>query len=282
MSTIFDKTVCLSITFRAPGSKRNADLSKVDTDADKMELILSKRIFNSKSYQATHRINLNTRKWLETRSVPSPLRAGTYLIPVGLIDQVNERIDAAIAEYDEAADEFAEEYPTLIVEWQKKLGSQFKVTDYPPKNDIRRRFRVDRMILNFSPARPDEIDQNSEIEAAIEDIRCALRTGLLELVERLSDMVTNPEDGKKKRFSTKALATFQEWMTLFPDRLVVDDDKLKKLADQAKKVLEGKTVDDLKNPGKVRDSVKAGLMKVTTSLKKLLKDAPSRAFGSDE
>ena len=278
----FRNTVCLSVTFHRPASKRNGNLDSVSTKADKEELILSKRIFNSEAYQTCHRINLNTRRWIESRSVPSPLRNGTYLIPVGLVDSVYEKLDEAIEEYRSAADEFAKEYPSLIKKWEEKLADQFDASNYPDAREIRRRFFVSKIVLDFSPTTQGGIDQNAEIQEAINEIRAALRASLLDLVSRLSDMLTDTTDGKKKRFSKKALERFSEWMTLFPDRLVVDDPQLVKLAEQAKKVLEGKKLDELRDVDKVRTQVRGSLEKVGGSLQKLLKDCPSRSFGFDD
>lgn len=278
----FRNTVCLSVTFHRPASKRNGNLDSVSTKADKEELILSKRIFNSEAYQACHRINLNTRRWIEARSVPSPLRNGTYLIPVGLIDSVYEKLDEAIEEYRVAADEFAKEYPSLIKKWEEKLADQFDRNNYPDARDIRRRFFVSKIVLDFSPTSQGGIDQNAEIQEAIDEIRSALRAGLLELVSRLSDMLTDTTDGKKKRFSRKALERFSEWVSLFPDRLVVDDPQLVKLVDQAKKILDGKKLDDLRDVDKVRNQVRGSLEKVGGSLQKLLENRPSRSFSFDD
>jgi hypothetical protein len=282
MSSIFDKTYCLIVSFHAPGPHRHADMSEITTDADKKELSLSKRIFDSETYQANRRVRTATKAWLEKRAVPSPLRNGTYLIPVTLMDSVNEKLDEAIVEYKATAEAFVLEYPSLIEQWKEKLGKQFKAADYPSQNKIRRRFGIDRMVLNFSPARPDEINQSAEIEQAIVEIKVALRAGLLELVNRLSSMLSERADGKRKGFQGKALESFTEWMALLPARLVVDDAQLMKLAEQAKKIMAGKSTDDLKNIEQVRSQVKAGLEKVGAKLEGMLKTMPGRAFGFDD
>lgn len=282
MSSIFDKTYCLTVSFHAPGPHRHADMSEIITDADKKELHLSKRIFDSETYQANRRVRTATKAWLEKRSVPSPLRNGTYLIPMSLMDTVNEKLDEAIVEYKATAEAFVTEYPSLIEQWKEKLGKQFKAGDYPTPNEIRRRFGIDRMVLNFSPARPDEINQSAEIEQAIVEIKIALRAGLLALVNRLSSMLGEQADGKRKKFQSKALEAFSEWMELFPARLVVDDDKLMKLAEQAKKIMAGKSTDDLRDIEQVRAQVKTGLEKVGVKLEGMLKTMSGRAFGFDE
>lgn len=281
-STIFDKTTCLSITFHMPGRTRHANKDKIDTEAEKSELVLSKRIFDSDNYRKCIRIAVKMRDWLESRALPSPLKEGTYLIPSGLIDQVEAKVSEMRTEYAEAADAFIAEYPELIEQWRDKLKEHFDASNYPPAEVMRRRFWVQRIILDFQPARPDDIDQRQEIEDAILEIKAALRQGLLDLVSKLAGMLSERKDGKKRGFRSDALEEFNEWMQLMPARLVVDDDQLKTLAEKAKKLLAGKSLDELRDMDSVRDKVRIGLEKVSKGLSGLLKEMPKRSFGFDD
>ncbi len=280
--TIFDKTTCLSITFHMPGRNRHANKDRIETEADKKELVLTKRIFDSENYRKCIRIAVKTRDWLNGRAVPSPLKEGTYLIPSALLDQVEEKLQEVISEYNETADAFIGEYPELIEQWRDKLKDHFDASNYPTAQAMRSRFWVQRMVLNFSPARPEDINQQKEIEEAISEIKAALRYGLYELVTKLSGMLGERKDGKKRGFQSRALESFTEWMNLLPDRLVVDDDELKKVADRAKKILAGRSADDLRDIESVRTKVRTELDKVGKQLEKLVRDVPSRAFGFDD
>jgi ElaB/YqjD/DUF883 family membrane-anchored ribosome-binding protein len=71
-------------------------------------------------------------------------------------------------------------------------------------------------------------------------------------------------------------------MSLLPDRLVVEDKELQKLANQARKIMEGKTPEDLKNEDKIRTKVRTELAKVEKGLSKAIKDMPARAFDFDD
>lgn len=280
--TIFTKTVCLSVTFCRPYVYRQAGMGNVQTDGDKNELHLTKRIFTSENYRKCEAIAASTRKWLENRALPSPLRDGTYLIPEGLLEAVNEKLNSVTDEYDAAADAFAVEYPDLIEEWKNRLGSHFDERNYTDVRRIRSKFRVSRMILNFSPARPDDIDQSAEIQEAILEIKAALRVGLLELIKRLANMLGERKDGKKKGFRSEALEAFNEWVNLLPARLVVDDAQLKTLTEKAKKIMEGKSVDDLRDIESVREKTRTALEKVGDKLQGLIRDMPVRSFGFED
>src|SRR3990172_5607830 len=122
---LFDKTTCLSVTFHMPGRNRHGSLDKVTTEAEKSELVLTKRIFDSDNYRKCVRIAVKTRDWLNTRALPSPLKEGTYLIPIALLDSVESKMSEIKTEYAKAADAFILEYPGLILEWREKLKDQF-------------------------------------------------------------------------------------------------------------------------------------------------------------
>jgi hypothetical protein len=265
-----------------PGRSRHANKESIQTDADKKELVLTKRIFDSENYRKCIRIAVKTRNWLNSRAVPSPLKEGTYLIPLALLDSVEAKLQETISEYKEAVAEFIAEYPQLIEQWKEKLGSHFDASNYPSPESMKKRFSIERMVLNFSPARPDEINQSAEIEQAIVEIKAALRAGLLGLVQKLAGMLGERKDGKKRGFQDQALDGFKEWMELLPARLVVDDKELMKLAERATKLLAGKSADDFRDMDDVRVQVKSGLEKVGERLEGLLKYMPTRAFGFDE
>jgi len=282
MSTVFDKTVCLTVTFHLPGAHRRADLTGIETDADKDVLKLTKRIFDSASYKDAQRLAGDTRKWLRSRSLPSPLAEGSYLIPKSLVDEVVQKLDDVVVVYNELGDEFAAEYPTIVEEWKERLRSQYDARNYPNVQEVRSRFRVSRMFVDFQLARPDQIDQSSELQEAMVEIKAALRFGLLGLVQKLASMLGERKDGKKKGLRGDAVERFKEWMELLPARNILDDAELVKVAAQARALMSGKSMDDLRDIGQVRDEVRQGMEEVAESLKGLVKDLPCRAFSLDD
>jgi len=275
-----EKTRCLSVTFHMPGNIRRGNLASVETTAAKTELKLGKRIFRSDAYKEAQKIAIRTRQWIESRSVPSPLKAGTYLIPESMIATVEERLQEAKEKFDDCADRFASEYPKLVEDARERLGDQYNPSNYLPEKAIRARFWMERLYLNFTPA--GDIDQDDDLKRAIDDIKAALRCGLLDLVEKLSGMLGEKKDGKKRAVTDKSLKAFDEWVNILPDRLVVDDDELKSLVAKAKEIMEGKTRNDLRDMGAVRSETKKGLEQVGEQLRGLLKDMPNRAFTFDD
>jgi len=274
------KTRCLSVTFHLPGDSRKGSLGDVSVDADKSELRLQKKIFRSESFRKAQVISIKTRQWIEARSLPSPLRSGTYLIPESLVDAVEEKLKEAESEFNAAADAFCNEYPTLIKNAKERLRGQFNQNNYPPVDQMRRKFWMERLFLDFAPS--NGIEQTEELSRAIDEIKAALRCGLLDLIDKLSGMLGTKKNGKKRAVTDKALQSFNEWIALLPERLVVDDAELVKLVDQAKELMSGKSRADFRDIESVRTATRKGLQEVGEQIRGLLKDMPSRSLSFDD
>ena len=270
---LFDKTVCLSVTFRIPSNMRRGDLSRVSTDSQRSELVLRKRIFHSPIMAKIDLLAARTRRWLRMLALPCPLSRGTYLIPRSMLNDVEKRLDEVTDEFNELADQFVNEYPALIEQWREKLGSQFNPNDYLSVEEVRQCFSVNRFFVDFRL--PSEIDQNNEIESAINEIKLALREGLLELVQKLADMLG---DDKKCRVNSRTIERFQQWLELLPKRNVLDDTELRELAEQAKSLMAGKSAEDLRDYEAVRNQVREGMRRIANKLQESIEQLPVRRF----
>jgi hypothetical protein len=108
---VMDDVVVLDVTFHRPGINRRADLSLVDTESDKDMLCLSKTIVDAKEYVKVIHYSGDVRTWLSKRALPSPLKRGTYLVPVGSVEEVCQYLDQAEERYKAKAEEFLRVYP---------------------------------------------------------------------------------------------------------------------------------------------------------------------------
>jgi len=190
-----------------------------------------------------------------------------------MLNDVEKRLDEVTDEFNELADQFVNEYPALIEQWREKLGSQFNPNDYLSVEEVRQCFSVNRFFVDFRL--PSEIDQNNEIESAINEIKLALREGLLELVQKLADMLG---DDKKCRVNSRTIERFQQWLELLPKRNVLDDTELRELAEQAKSLMAGKSAEDLRDYEAVRNQVREGMRRIANKLQESIEQLPVRRF----
>jgi hypothetical protein len=73
-----------------------------------------------------------------------------------------------------------------------------------------------------------------------------------------------------------------EWLELFSKRNVLGDAELAEMVEQAKGVLEGVDVKDLRNDGKFRADIGQQMVEVKERLDSLLVNAPSRKISFDD
>ncbi len=284
------QTIYLDVTFHRPGVKRKGDLTKVQTQADKSQLRLSKNIVNSPAYTALVKVQRDFRKWLKARSVWSPLRRGIARLPVPLIGKIYDRLDHIEKLYMKRANEFLEEYPSLVQKAKEDLKDQWNAANYPSLERLGAAFWVERRL--FDLARPSESklgpkvasQENLRAAAEIEQdflmVKAALRLTLRSLVDHLAERLAPAADGSKKQFGNTTVGKLVEFVELLPFRNVVDDTALAECANQAKKLLEGYTPEDFKSNdddgAALRAHVSSKLFEIKGVLDGLVEEMPER------
>jgi hypothetical protein len=280
MSKLFEKTVCLSVTFHMAGDSRIGDINEIETDANRGRLNLSKKIFRSENYKAMQQIQWKTKEWIQKRALPSPLRHGTFLLPKSMVDEVIQKLDEQTEAYNKIADAFIAEYPTLISESKKQLKSQFNEANYPSAKEMRSRFWVSRMFVKFGNV--SGVDQSKEIQSAIDDIQSTLRMGMLELVDKLQVMLGERKDGRKAAVRKGTLDAFNEWLEMLPKKNILEDTELEELANKARLLLKGNKQSDLRDIDSVRSKVKKEMGAISDKLKSMIVACPRRSFDFEE
>lgn len=292
-TTIFDRAICLSVELRKPSNRRAGDLTKVTTDADPEMLGLSKRLFDSDEFQRIGRIDSETRRYLKKRCLPSPLRAGIYLVPIPLVEQVDARLRHYFALRAEAIEGFLLTYPQSIDEARDRLNSQFDQSDYPDIEQLRAAFSAHSQYLTFgvpeqlASLNSDLFDRAKEEAAArwteaADQIQLALRQAMQELVAHMVDRLTPGEDGKKKLFMSSTLENVTDFLETFKARNITDDHELESLVTQAQAVLAGADVDAIRKNENFRAELREQFAQVQESLDRMVTVAPSRKFYFDE
>jgi hypothetical protein len=289
---IMDNVVVLDITFHRPGIRRKADLALVETDAEKEMLGLTKGIVTSDEYQKVRRVANDTRHWLEVRSLPSPLKRGTYLVPVQLVGDVEDYLSKADSQYQEKADAFLEAYPRLVEEAKDRLRSQYNAKNYPATSQLKAAFSIERRFLDFGVPSEQKLGkalweaEKQRAEAswsdAVLEIQEALRTAFRKLVGDLADRLEAKPDGSRKTFRDSTVEKVVQFIDLFKTRNLTNDIELEGLVTQARNVLDGKRPDALRNSAVKRNEVLAEMGRVTIALDKLLEKAPRRAISFKE
>lgn len=290
--SLLERAVVLDLQWHMPGRNRKGSLATVETDADKSLLGLSKRIFNCEGYVKAQRVRSDLRDWLDRHSLPSPLKSGSYLVPLDMLAEVYAAVDEAEGAFQSAADEAAEQYPAAVEAYRERLRSQFDARQYPSEHEFRDAFRLDRRLLDFGVPDSSKIGhiffelekQRAEDEwrQAREEVQAALRESMLQLVRHLSDRLAPRPDGGRQILRGSAVGKVKEFLETFESRNLCGDGDLSELVRQARAVLDGASVDMLRNNTPLRQQVRGTMGEIGVRLDAMLADAPRRAINLEE
>jgi hypothetical protein len=296
---VLDLTTCLLLRFHRAGLIRKGNITKIQTAANKQRLGLSKKILESDNYEHLLLIARDCRRYVTKRHVPgSPFDEGTHLIPLDLINDLNDKISNAEAAYGNFADNFVAEYAELVEEAKAELKDQFDADNYfdvsteAGRNALRSKFWVERRWFDWSPVNESKVSkaiadqerqrQASEIEDMAVQVKAALRVGLKKLIDHLIDRLTPHDGGNRKRFAATTITKVTEFLELFSARNVCNDQELAQLAEQAKEVLSGQTPAAIREDEEVAAAIANRMLEVQTGLDKLLQDMPEREMYIDD
>lgn len=288
--------VCLQLHVRMPGVRAKADKSKLDLGgADQDMISMSKKIVDSAEYRKVRHCVSEMRAFLRTQSLPAPtLRGGFHMIPLPLIEKVEEKLDGLRNDFFAYVDAFIAAYENgLIDDARKRLGDLFDEDDYPTAAKLRGGFDVQTVYISLDvPGRLRTVSQalfekereraSKRWKALEEEATAVLRAEMKSLVDKMVEQLGTTENGRKKSFrqsNVDKLTTFMENMEF---RNVNDDAELAKLVNSATRLLNGVDVDSVKKDDTYRNAVRDSFNLVKTQLDTLVIDKPTRAVTFDE
>jgi hypothetical protein len=272
------------------GAKATGNKEEITTGADKARLGLTKKLIDSKQYKAISDYLQDTKNWVIARSVPIFFREGCYLFKLGMVEVVADELEARAAMLEILVEEFLAIYPQQVKEAQLALGPQFRPSDYPDVESLRRRFYWSSQWITFNVPEglPERIREQEKAkaenmwESAAEQITLALRESFRELIAHAADKLTPDADGKRKIYRDSTITNITEFLENFQNRNITNDLELEKLVGQAQAVLGGiDGVDVLRKDEGVREVVKEQFEKLTAAVDELIVKEPRRKFYSD-
>lgn len=287
---VLAKTVPLIVERGSFGERRQADLSQVQTDADKRMLALTKRLVEMEETSAIRNRDAAFRQYL--LSVATPFRPGMYLVPLALVEAVEAEARVWEAERALLADAAKRAYPAAIEAMASPLGPMFNRADYPTPDEFRSKFAVDWRFVNFGV--PDVLREikaevfarerekvarmSAEAKTLIEQHAAA---SLLRITERLAALLQPTANGRRKGLKDGALDRLFGFLDTSPLRDVTDYRELQAVVRQLRQASQGLSVERLKDD-EVRVQTAAALAAATAALTPLVTDVGRAIHLPDE
>lgn len=202
------------------------------------------------------------------------LDSGTRVLPSMKYDEFAKRFNELEAQFDAAADVFAENYPRYIEEAKARLNGMFQEADYPHPSRVRgmfafnvgimpcpnvEDFRVSLAKEQLDDLRSDlEVKLNEALQSAMKDPVNRVITAVGHMVERLN--AYKPSGGKKGQrtegwFRDSLVTNLKDLVDLLPAFNLTGDVAMTELTQRIEKELCVNEASDLRNNEETRKAV---------------------------
>ena len=291
---LFEKAICLAVSLRKPGNHRKLSASLVDVDADKDLISAQKTLLSCEHLKTIDHYDGEIRRYLYTRCLPSLFKEGVYLVPIGLVEEVEAKLTAFADKRKQLVSAFLEAYPALIDEAQKRLRAAFNATDYPSVERIGQCFRMEWRYIAFSVPgtlktvsremfRKEQEKAERQWQEALEEVRTLLRTHMAELVQHMVGRLSESDkSGKPKVFKNTLVTNMTEFLDTFDARNLTDDTELSEVVAKARTLLSGVDAQTLRTSTALRASLHEGFSNLKGRLDTLIVSKPTRAISFEE
>lgn len=235
MTTLNDNTLILLVHFRSLGNRRKVDETEYDVgDADKALVRATKKLIDHPAYLAIMKLDSRVKRFLFETCLPSGLGPSTVRVPVGLVSDVVTALDAFALERKMLVEGFVHVYAEALDNAAVRLGHLFKAEDYPEASAVRTAFGLEHRFVSFDvPDALQAIDgaafaierekARHSLDAAVGEVRTALRMALLDLIQTFRAQLGARSDGKKGRLYASTALRLQQFLQTFELRNVTDD-----------------------------------------------------------
>lgn len=283
----FGGMLLMQLSISRFAESKKGDVSEIDTGADKDLLSLSKRLLECPERKAIKVHDNELYRWFMSRSVPSLFKTGIYQIRPDAASEINEYLEEKKAERVKLVEAFVEAYSETKSMDRKRLGPQFRETDYPPEDVLRSKFQFSwRFFTMGPPSDLEKIDpklfaqEKERIADLIEEAKiaglCLIREAFKELVDHLVEKLTPDADGTRKRFFASNIEKVREFFEAFKLRDIANDKDLEALVGKAKDLLEGIDAKQIRTSNELASQVKTGFAKIQKNIDTMIKKGPKR------
>lgn len=210
------------------------------------------------------------RTWHNNKTMPWADR-GSRLLPTALFMDYKQEANERRQKFEEMVDEFVAEYPQHVQMASTYLGSMFNPDDYPSADEVRSKFGFNLVISPVPDSGDFRLDVpanelaelTKEYDAAYADrLADAMREPWNKLHDMLTKMVAKLDDnngGVSKRWGEGFITNAQDLCSMLTALNLTKDPELEQARRKLEQAVAGVYVEDLKEDGYARATVKEKL-----------------------
>lgn len=271
-NTYFQGGMLVSLSFSKPGNSRKVEIEDLtaqgaEVEADRDWVRFRKSLLESTELGKVTGCYLAMKSFIVQRSAPAKFfRAGCYLVKTDAVGEITERFSQAQQELAEAVEKFLVVYPERKAEAKEKLGTLYNESDYPTADQFRAAVRMRLQVIEMNvPQALKAIDPvaykaqlaqaDADWKKALEEVRLALRQGMLELVSHLADRLAPDADGDKKVIRQSSFSKLESFLDHFATRDITKDGEMASIVSQARSLLSKVDVEAVRDSAGLRSAV---------------------------
>jgi hypothetical protein len=286
----FEHSICLSVSLHNFGVTRKVSPELVETDADRKLLRVSKTIYASNSMEQIKELYGGIRSHLQTYTIVGAMfRSGIYVTPYDHVTIVEEYLKQKMEALEFWKYQLSEEYEIIQGQFQEKLGSLYRDSDYPSVDQMNGKIFIEYQWLaldvpgalryiNNGIWQSEQEKARARVQVIAENIEQIMTASLQELVDHLVERLTDTDDGKRKKFATNMVDKAREFFTTFRAKNLTGAESLNDLAEQGLSILDGVNLDQLKDQTALREHVRDQFKAIQSNMSAMITVAPRRAL----
>lgn len=294
-ASVAESTVVLNLELGKVSNRKKieSDSASVTTEIDRAMLHISKDLFDADELRACTIFLDRLKTVVRTKTVPSFLRGGMYLVKIEAVEEVDQLIEQAREDFRPVVRAFANVVDLRRDESKERLGPAYDEADYPTRAQVIAAFTIRHSWLTMgTPSSLRSINRAifererekaaESLQVATEEITRLLAAEAKKLADHMVDRLTPGEDGKPKTFQKTIVSKASEFLANFNLRNIGTSEELSGQVDRIRGILDGVTPEALRSSDQLREDVAAGFTEVAVALDRLVTAKPSRFIDTEE
>lgn len=291
-----EQTTAVRLRRAVFGNTRTLTREQLDEIADRYQCdrksLRAKKVLLNRKLDRVHRcykvVEACIAYW-KANTVPySAAEKGIRLIRRDLVPQFEATMTQLIDDLANAVADADDHYhDEILSEARERLAELYDASDYP--SSLVGHWRVDWEYPNVEP--PEYLQQlNPELYAAeqrriqarfaeaLQAAEDSIAHEFGKMLAKLAERLTPDEDGKPKTFQKSSLENLQTFFDRFSHLSIGSNAQLDRLVDEAKGLLSGRTSEELRKNGELRETVAEQVENIYSRVSEFIVDRPERGI----
>jgi hypothetical protein len=275
VGNVFKKGCIIQLTIGVWYNRKRLTKEQVQKLAETHPEMVSgaKKLGGSETLDKLESKRAEAKSYVYSIALPFPVQ-GLVFIPKDLIEVAHFKLQSLENDFWELVEKFESEFAEYKTAAREVLEPDglYNELDYPM--DIRSKFHFTYRFIQLDlPGEKASLLSpeiyKAEKEKFVNMMEQARQQGIDALRTEFGKMVN--DWATRKKFTDKGLDKFHTFFETFKSRNIFKDDDLLELVEKAQAVLNGKSVEVIRNDEDLKDSIKADMAKISEQVQKVFK-----------